>query len=289
MKKPQILFLLVFLSFPALTVAQTTLPVNGAANGHARFINRQTKITSNEGAQLRRYDPQRQSTEHDFGQEKVTVNFDKSIPLPTRQALIRYMSQHYESRLMELKIDKLPGADNLYAVTGLFGKAQQAQDSSTAATIIIVLREQGETVSEVSKIEDDTAGGYGILSPAFFLGQNKLLIIVSLSSADGDARLDLVYEYANDNFKPLGQIDVIEKVGMNGSLWQIDSPVGRATAEYKNNTYYVTVRGVRGNLYGGPTDAKGIPKKLAPPRSPITFQYDGAEWRPVAARRTRRR
>jgi hypothetical protein len=244
---------------------------------------------SNKPQQLRRYAPQMQSDEQNFGQEKVTVSFDKAIPLSTRQALIRYLSQHYESRLMGLEIDKLPGADHLYAVTGLFDKAQQAQDSSKAPTLLLVLREQGDTVSEVSKIEDDNGSGYGVLSPAFFLGQDKLLIIVSLSSADGDARLDLVYEYADNNFKPLGQIDVIEKVGMNGSVWQIDSPMGRATAEHKNNTYYVTVRGVRGGLYGGPTDAKGKPKKLAPPRSPVTFFYEGGTWRQVATKQVRRR
>lgn len=230
-----------------------------------------------------------QSDEQDFGQEKVTVNFDKGIPLSTRQALLRYMSQHYESRLMGLEINKLPGANQLYVVTGLFDKAQQAQDSSQAPTILLVLREQGGTVSEVSKAENDNGSGYGVLSPAFFLGQNKLLVIVSLSSADGDARLDLVYEYADENFKPLGQIDVIEKVGMNGSVWQIDSPVGRATAEYKNNTYYLIVRGVRGSLYGGPADAKGNPKKLAPPRSPVTFFYDGKTWQQVATKQVRRR
>jgi len=244
---------------------------------------------SNKPQQLRRYAPQMQSDEQKFGQEKVTVSFDKGIPLSTRQALIRYLSQNYVSRLMGLEIDKLPGADHLYAVTGLFDKAPQDQDSSKAPAIMLVLREQGDTVSEVSKIEDDNGSGYGILSPAFFPGQNKLLIIVSLSSVDGDARLDLVYEYADNNFKPLGEIDVIEKVGMNGSMWLIDSPVGRATAEYKNNAYYVTVRGVRGSLYGGPADAKGNPKKLAPPRSPVTFFYDGKNWRPVATKQIRRR
>ena len=244
---------------------------------------------SNKPQQLRRYAPQLQNDEQTFGQEKVTVSFDKSIPLSTRQALIRYLSQHYVSRLMGLEIDKLPGADHLYAVTGLFDKAQQAQDSSKAPSILLVLKEQGDTVSEVSKAENDNGSGYGLLSPAFFHGQNKLLIIVSLSSMDGDARLDLVYEYADNNFKPLGQIDVIEKVGMNGSMWQIDSPVGGATAEYKNNTYYVTLRGVRGSLYGGPTDAKGNLKKLAPPKSPVTFFYDGATWQQVATKQVRRR
>ncbi|MDT5120626.1 MAG: hypothetical protein QOC96_108 [Acidobacteriota bacterium] len=240
---------------------------------------------SNAPQQLRRSDPQMQSTEQKFGQEKVTVSFDKSIPLSTRQALVRYLAQHYDTMLLGLEIDKVPGADHLYAITGAFSKAQLAKDSAQAPTILLVLREQGDTVSEVSKIENDNGSGYGLLTPAFFLGDNKLLIIVSLSSVDGDARLNLVYEYADSNFKPLGQIDVIEKVGMNGNLWRIANPVERATAKYQNNTYYVTVRGASGGLYDGSVDANGSPQRLALRGSPVTFFYEGGAWKQAATNR----
>ncbi|MDT4952082.1 MAG: hypothetical protein QOJ02_220 [Acidobacteriota bacterium] len=269
MKKTQILLLLSLLLIPALSVAQTS------------------RISSNGSQQLRRYNPQMQSTEQKFGQEKLTVSYDKSIPLSTRQALIRYMSQHYESRVIYFDINKLPGADHLYAVTGIFSKAQQAQDSSQAPTILLFLREQGDTVSEVSKVENENGSAYLLIAPVFFLGQNKLLIIVSFSAGDGSDGGNYAYEYADNNFKSLGQIDVIEKLGMSGSVWITAHPIERATAEYKNNTYYVTVRG-KGSLYGD-SDAKGNPKKLAPPRSPITFFYDGKNWRPVATRQIRRR
>lgn len=60
MKKMQTLVLLFFMLIPALTVAQTSRSVNAAAN-------KQANISSNERQQLRRYDPQMQTTEMDFG------------------------------------------------------------------------------------------------------------------------------------------------------------------------------------------------------------------------------
>ena len=241
--------------------------------------------SSNESQQLRRYNPQMHSAEQSFGQEKITISLDKSIALSTRQALIRYISQHYVSRVIEFEINELPGADTLYVVTGIFDKAQQAKapqaqdNSSQAPTILLVLRQQGDTVSEVSKVENENGGAYGLISSAFFLGQNKLLMIVSFSAGDGADGGNYAYEYADHNFKSLGQIDVIEKVGMSGSVWLTSHPIERATAEYKNNTYYVTMRGAKGGLYGGSADAKGNPRKLASAGSPVTFFYDGANWK----------
>jgi hypothetical protein len=217
--------------------------------------------------QLRHYDPQTQSIEQNLGQEKLTIDVDKAISTSTRQSLISYLLQHYTSNLLSFEIDNLPGTDNLYAVTGRFSEAQ----NSSAEALLLLLREQGGKVSEVNKLKDENAEAYGVIRPVFFSGQNRLLIIVSMSSADGDARMDLVYEYAGNNFKPLGEIEVIEKLGESGGVWRIDSPVKRATAEYKNGNYYLTLRG-RGSLHLGW-------KKIAPPRSPVTFFYNGKEWR----------
>ncbi|MDT4967321.1 MAG: hypothetical protein QOJ64_2058 [Acidobacteriota bacterium] len=270
MKNIPTLVLLTFLLSAALTVAQTASPINAAAKSQA--------------LPLQRYDPQMRSAEKKIGEEVFSIAIDSAISPASEKALIGYFTQHYVSRLMALEIAKMPGADHLYIVTGLLDKAGQAEDITKPPTILLVLKEQGDTISEVGKAESDDGGGYGVLAPVFFHGKDKLLIIVALSSADGDARLDLVYEYADNTFKPLGQLDVIEKVGMNGNIWQIESPVVRATAAHKNDTYFVTVRGVRGSLYGGSTDAKGNPKKLAPPKSPVTFYYDKGTWRRAATR-----
>lgn len=268
MKKTRFLLLMSFLLIPALTVAQTS------------------RRGSNGRQQLRRYDPQMQRTEHDFKQEKFYVNFEQSIPLSTEQALVRYITQHYRLTQIVIDIYKLGDTDNLYFVTGAARKDRQSEDSA-AQTIFLALREEGGTVSEVSKVKNDSDAA--IKEPVFFLGLNKILIIVSQSAGDGSFDSNYAYEYTDNKLKSLGQFYVIEKIGMSGSVWITRSPVGRATAEYKNNTYYVTMRGMKGSLYGDAVVANGNPKKLAPPGSPIIFSYDGADWRPVAVRQKRRR
>jgi hypothetical protein len=257
-----------FLLIPALAVAQTS------------------NIGSNGRQQLRRYDPQMQRTEHDFDQEKLYVNFEKSIPLSTEQAFVRYITQHYSLTQIVIDIYKLGDANNLYFVTGAARKDRQSEDSA-AQTIFLILREEGGIVSEVSKAANDSDAANK--EPVFFLGQNKILIIVSQSAGDGSFDNNYAYEYADNNLKPLGQFYVIEKIGMSGSVWITRSPLGRATAEYKNNTYYVTMRGLQGSLYGDAVVVNDNPKKLAPPRSPITFSYDGTDWQPVNIRQKSRR
>lgn len=279
MKKTRILLLLFFLLIPALTVAHASRSVNAAANIQAQS-NRRTNVRSNVRQQLRRYDPQMQIIEQDFGEDKLSVSFEKSISLSTEQAIISYITQHYKIAQLIIAIYKLPNASNLYFVIGTVSQNQQSQE--TEKNIFLILKGQGETMSEVSKAESDNT--CGIKEPVFFLGQNKLLIVVSTMAFDGGFCGNDVFEYADNNLKSIGGIDVYDgRHGRGG--WQGYSPMQRATAEYKNNTYYVTMRGV-GSLYGYTGDKD---KKIAPPRSPITFFYDGADWRPVATRQIRRR
>jgi hypothetical protein len=279
MKKTRILLLSFFLLIPALTVAHTSRSGNPAADIQAQSI-RRTNVRSNSRQQLRRHDPQMQIIEQDFGQDKLSVSFEKGIPPSTRQALISYVTQHYSIAQLIIAIYKLPNADNLYFVIGIVSQSQQSQDGER--NIFLILRGQGETVSEVSKAESDNT--CGIKEPVFFLGQNKLLIVVSIMAFDGGFCGNDVFEYADNNLKSISGIDVYDgRHGRGG--WRGYSPMDRATAEYKNNTYYVTMRGV-GSLYGYTGDKD---KKIALPRSPITFFYNGADWRPVATRQTRRK
>ena len=234
---------------------------------------------SNERQQLRRHDPQMQSAEQKFGQDTLSVGFEKGIPLSTRQALINYVTQHYSIAQLIISLYKLPGASDLYFVIGSVSPSQQSPE--TEKNIFLILRGQGEAVSEVSRAENDNT--CGIKEPVFFLRQNKLLIVVSIMAFDGGFCGNDVFEYADQSLKSIGGIDVYDGVHGRGG-WQGHSPMGRATAEYKNKTYYVTMRGV-GSLYSYTGEKE---KKIAPPRTPITFFYDGANWRPVATRQKRR-
>jgi hypothetical protein len=268
MKKKQTLLLSMFLLVAALAVAQTP----------------QANATAHSQAQpLRRYEPQMRNVEKKLGEDTLYVSIEKNIVPATEQALIEYFTRQYKLVMMGIDIYKVPVADNLYFVLGTVRKDQQSEDS-VGINIFLALREQGGTVSEVSKAENES--DFAVRAPVFFLGQNKLLAIVSLSAPDGSLAGHYAFEYADNNLKPLGDIPVIDKLGMDGQVWVTNNKLERATAEYKNNNYYLTVRG-KGSLY----QAFGYDKykRLAPPKSPVTFFYDGKEWRPAATRRAGRR
>lgn len=269
MKKMQTLLVSIFVLVAAVAVVQTSPVINAAPKNQAR--------------PLRLYEPQMRTVEKKSGEETSYYSIEKGISPATEGALIGFFTEHYTSVTMETQIYKAPVADNLYFVIGTVRKDKQSEDSESI-NIVLALREQGGIVSEVSKAENENDSF--LRAPVFFYGQNKLLAIVSLSAADGSLAGHYAYEYADNKFKPLGDIPVIDKLGMSGQVWATNNQIERATAEYKNNTYYVTLRG-KGTLY----HMRGYDnyKKLAPPKSPVTFFYDGKEWRPVAARQAGRR
>jgi hypothetical protein len=139
-------------------------------------------LAQSDGSQrLRCYDPQIQYTEQNLGQEELTVVVDKAISTSTRQSLVSYFLQHYTSNLLSFEIDKLPGTDNLYAVTGRFSEAQ----NSSAEALLLLLREQGGKVSEVNKLSDENAAFYGVIQPIFFAGQNRAVLRKLFQSTKG--------------------------------------------------------------------------------------------------------
>lgn len=215
---------------------------------------------SNKAQQLKRYIPRMQNSQQDFGQDKLGVYSEKGIPIKTKQALIRHITQHYKIAQIGIDIYKLQDANDLYFVIVTVNKNKQDE----VQALLLVLREQGGVVSEVSKAEEDTDAA--IKAPAFFLGRNKTLIVVSYSAADGSLFGHVAYEYAGNNLKPLGYTPVIDRVGMSGSVWITNNEIGLATARYKNNTYHVTIRG-KGALY----ESRGYNnnKKIASPVCPL--------------------
>jgi hypothetical protein len=223
------------------------------------------------------------SVEKKAGEDTWYVNIEKAISPATEQALIEYFTGQYKLVAMGIDIYKAPVADNLYFVLGTVRKDKQSEDSESI-NIFLALREQGGIVSEVSKAENEN--DYLLRAPVFLYGQNKLLAIVSLSAGDGSLAGHYAYQYADNNLKPLGSIPVIDKLGMSGKVWITNNQIEKATAEYKNNTYYVTVRG-KGSLYH--EFGYDNYKKLAPPRVPVTFFYDAKEWRLVAPGQAGRR
>jgi hypothetical protein len=217
-----------------------------------------------------------------------TVEVDSSTTIG--KALTNYLNQHY--KITEdsggASLYKVPGASNLYFAMGSTGE----QNTEEQKDLVLVLEAQGKTVNEVAKVyEKDMQGP--IRSPLFFVGPNRILMVVSSGFADGGFVGDNAYEYAGNKLRWLGEIGVYDQVGEDLPF----SPMEGAVAEYKTSAYYVTMRG-KGSLYRSvyvdpnkpadysPGNTTGL-KKIAPRGKPITFFSDGKTWRQVATKRAR--
>ena len=217
-----------------------------------------------------------------------TVEVDSSTA--TGEALTNYLKQHYKTPISEDSIPpdaygpslyKVPGASNLYFALWFTGE----QNTEEQKDLVLVLEAQGETVNEVAKVYEPGMQG-PIRSPLFFVGPNRILMVVSSGFADGGFVGDSAYEYAGNKLRWLGEIGVYDKVGEDLPF----SPMEGAVAEYKTSAYYVTIRG-KGRLYradNSPGNTTGL-KKIAPPGKPVTFFSDGKTWRQVAKKQIRRR
>ncbi len=206
---------------------------------------------------LRRYDPQLQISKS--AEERVA--FEKSIPLAKRRALTKYLSEHFNESTSQ--IYKMPLAENLYLAL--------VQDYSESQNIFLLLKSEGETISEINRVNPDV--GCLIPTPTFFNGNGRTLIILAIAAADGGYCGNYLLEYKEQSLKYLGDISAYDAVHGKGGF-QGHSPIENlTTVEFKQDTYYVTIRG-RGNLYGGAED-----KRLARARTPITYVYDGKEFR----------
>ena len=285
----QSLLVMTFLLAAALTAARAPRPESAAGDSQqSQPAGAGANLSSNQRQQLRRHNPQMQYTEQSFGQEKLNVGLEWGIPQPTAQALIKYVTQNHRLALLALSVSKLPGSADQYFVLGTIYKDGQAQERFESQTLMLVLREQGGAVSEVSRSENDS-GAPG-KEAVFFVGQDRLLIVVSHTVEGSLFAGDYAYEYAGNNLKPLGEFAVVEKLGMSGSVWLTRSPlINNATAEFANNAYRVTMRGAKGALYEHAGDGTDSWKKVAAPKSAITYSYDGTNWRPAIARQAGRK
>jgi hypothetical protein len=215
------------------------------------------------------------------------LEFSKPIEVDsstaTGKALTNYLMQHYKipEDSFGASLYKVPGASNLYFAIGSTGE----QNTEEQKDLVLVLEAQGKTVNEVAKVYEKGMQG-PIRSPLFFVGPNRILMVVSSGFADGGFVGDNAYEYAGNKLRWLGEIGVYDQVGEDLPF----SPMEGAVAEYKTSTYYVTMRG-KGSLYRAdysPGNTRSL-KKIAPPGKPVTFFSDGKTWRQVAKKQIRRR
>jgi murein DD-endopeptidase MepM/ murein hydrolase activator NlpD len=244
-------------------------------------------LLSDKPQQLRRYDPEIKNYEiTKLDSNKIYVNYEKNIPLSDMSMLIRYLSDQF--RNLEgnslFYIYKPPLGDNFYYALTL--------DYEKDRTIFLLLRKQEAKIVEIDRIPGEVRCD-GLINSVFFIGNGRALIVTSFNAMDGGFCGNYAFEYKDDRLRAVGEIPVYDGVHGPGA-YQGHSPMERAVAEYKSNTYYVTMRG-EGNLYALSSESLTITnegpkeKRLAPPRTPITFYLDGSTWRLLQSRQTRRR
>lgn len=251
-------------------------------------------LNFDENQRLRRHDPQMQDYEiSESDSNKISVSFEKGVHSLDMRNIVKYISEQFdpEAGYLRIYIHKLPVADDMYyAVAGY------------EETKFFLLRKRGAEITALNKINNKELGCFGLVNSIFFSGNNRMLIVTSFNAPDGGFCGNYAFEYKDGNLKPIGEVPVYD--GTHGAgAHQGHSPMERATAEYRNNTYYVTMRG-EGSLYALTRDSGSYTatyrngklvsespkdKKLAPPRSSVTFFFNGSMWQPLRSRQVKRR
>src|SRR4051812_1843050 len=210
---------------------------------------------------LKRYDPKLQAS----SSVDERVAFEKRVPLVKRSALTRYLLGHFKEA--RAQIYQVPSAENLYLAL--------VQDYTESNNIFLLLRSEGEKVSEVSRVNSDV--GCMLPTPTFFAGRDRVLVIIAMAAADGGYCGNYLLEYREQGLKYLGDIAVYDGVQGKGAFQGYSPIENLTTVEFKRDTYYVTLRG-RGSLYGEKDN------RLARPGVPITYFHAGKEFRLVRSR-----
>ena len=218
---------------------------------------------------LKRHRPQLANIEQEVG---FTL-YEKIIPLATAKAFRDYLGEKnpgYELRTVV--ISKMPASTDLYFL------AVQRGNENDEGNLFLVLQKQGAEIKEIARASNDIL--CGMLDPAFFTGSGRVLIILSISAFDGGYCGSFPFEFKGDKLTAMGDIPVYDGVHGRGGF-QGHSPIETATAAFRQNTYYVTMRG-RGSLYGDKD------QRLARPRIPLTYYFDGKTFQPARAVSKRR-
>ncbi len=146
-------------------------------------------------------------------------------------------------------------------------------------TQFFLIKKQGERFVELSRVYREVSCQNII--PTFFIGQDRVLTVYTLVAGDGGFCGNYAFEYKNESLKAIGEINVFdiphEDEREYGTIFG-RSPFENATAEFRDNIYYITMRG-KGNLYASGNDNRNA-RKLAPREIPVTYFYDGTTWRP---------
>lgn len=239
---------------------------------------------------LRRYKPEIEnwdSYERIYGNEGFSrIYFDKGLPVSTIRAFAKLIAERYKDlhsmNSMTLSISKMPLANDVYLLS------LYPINENRDAWLYLVIKKQGENFVELSRISNRV--GCEVAGTIFFIGKDRVLIVFDIHAGDSGFCGNYAFEYKDESLKSLGEIGVFyvtPKDEQESGTAFGQSPISRATAEFRDNTYYIIMRG-EGNLYAGSYDNRN-PRRIAPRGVPVTYFFDRTIWRPVRSSQTRRR
>lgn len=216
-----------------------------------------------QGQLLRRQIPVTQYYE----ENDLHVTFARGIPKSTTAAFARYLRSHLSGfELLGFDIFAMPGSTEQFFVT------VPVYDRDTS--ILLLLRKHGADITEAGQFEKEGP----VVHPYFFIGSDRVLLIVWNMAGDGGFYGNWAFEYRNEKLKALGEIDVIDQVP--SELIYNRSPIETAMVDYKRDTYYITMRG-RGNLYSRGNNDRSLARRGVP----LTYVYKQGAWVPAGTRK----
>lgn len=215
---------------------------------------------------LRRYQPVLKTYKRIFGNSEFSrIYYDGGIPLSAVQSFDKFIARQYpELEPINIYLHKMPLTDDKYFVVVVSG------DRESSGYFLLNIR--GGVIAETSRINKNEETNIQTL---FFIGADRVLLISSSTAGDGSFFGNSALEYMGSGLRDMGAIKVSDvRVNRNNPEGWVYSPMDQATAEYRNNTYYVTMIG-KGRLEG-----EGVQASRG---APLTYFYAGNEWLPVGA------
>jgi hypothetical protein len=219
---------------------------------------------------LKRYQPE----EKVYERSGPHIFYEAGVSLQAIRLFDRYLSERLNDQIT-LSIYKMPLTRDLYLVSGHVGGEKGGGERSRYC----LFRKSGARLIMLDCILgwDDKE----IVSTTFFIGKDRVLVMAN-TGAPPDFECVEVFEFKNTRLKYLGPLTVVKKERPTGVHGDYTDPLENAAAEFKANTYYVTMKGNLYSVWGSGTQER----KIATPNSPVTYYFDGKKFR--MSRKTRR-
>lgn len=189
----------------------------------------------------------------------VDVGAERGIPRSTVAAMSIFLKANLKGfEFNWFALNRMPGSSEQFLVF--------VSDFEGGKNYLVLLRKHGDGITEDGRIERD---GGPIYAPHFFVGQDRVLLLITNGYADGGFVGTWALEYRGEKLTQMKDIEVYD---------QIPNNIGMAprfvSAKYRQDAYFVTLRG-SGVLHSGGGDHDRI---IARKGVALTLTYKQDAW-----------